>query len=96
MLRLLPSGRVGSLFSNTVPGYGASVGTGTGHGAVADLTVLADGRVVVVGSDGRASSSLSYPFVQRLLSTGQPDASFGPDGLAHIDPAFVGHARRCC
>lgn len=56
--------------------------------AVGSVSILDDGRIVVVGAgkNGR-------PFALRLLSDGRLDRRFGNRGIAHANAAFSGEVR---
>ncbi len=95
LIRLQPDGTRDSTFvGTTATGSFSSSGVTPADNSITDLTLLADGRIVIVGSfqfmTGNFNASGSYGFA-RLKADGSPDSTFSTDlpiagGVASVLP----------
>lgn len=81
LVRYLPDGSLDPSF-----GTGGWIAPGEGgDGAVHDVVVTADGRIIAaVGSDLRLDASVGAPGIYGFTSDGSVDADFGRDGRALV------------
>jgi uncharacterized delta-60 repeat protein len=77
LFRYLPDGRRDSTFHNS----GMEIGEG---GAAYDIVLQPDGKILTCGNLMN-DSTIKHAVVKRYLSSGEPDFSFGTNGIADLN-----------